>query len=73
MYDPWDDVTDILVTAAIVFLLLSTGCGVTCVNDLRRVADTPVPMYAVVERCEREVCRTPLRLPSSATVTGSCN
>jgi hypothetical protein len=51
---------------------LVNGCGITCVYDLRKVAVTPMPMYGVVERCEREVCRTPLRLPSSATITGAC-
>lgn len=48
------------------------GCGVQCYHDLRRVAGPPLPMYAVVERCEREVCRTPIRLPAEATITGSC-
>jgi hypothetical protein len=49
-----------------------TGCGVTCVYDLRKVATTPWPMFGIVERCEREVCRQPTRLPDSATVTGVC-
>lgn len=69
----WDDVEDVtLVLTAAALALLLDGCGVSCVNDLRRVAETPVPQFAIVERCEREVCRTPLRLPASATITGSC-
>lgn len=60
-------------SAALLALAVAmAGCGVACVYDTRRVADTPLPMYGVVERCEREVCRTPLRLPVSATITGSC-
>jgi hypothetical protein len=61
-----------VLVAFVAVLTLLNGCGTACVYDLRKVATTPVPMYGVIERCEREVCRSPLRLPSSATITGAC-